>query len=528
MKKNKMNLSRTQFPEQVVESQIDSIKVTEEEQKKKKGIIAWFKRHKGLSITGVTAALVLLISIPSCNYVLHKDQKDDIDLPENPGYENMQEEKVDNNEGVKPVEPTVVKKACECVEENCLCDDDEIGCECTEFEHEESCVLGTPILEDLEKDNENENIPEDSEKETENKDLEEKESVETQSTLEEKSDISEDKIVIQNPKEKVEQPILNSEHICAFGEWQSISDSEEQRVCECGKKEVRAHNYVDGVSICIYENSDNHKEIESNKCSTCGHVKETSMLKSHSYILTSYDAQGEKMICNECVNQIKRSHVFDNGTVLENGSNEYACVHQDCGYKKVVEPVKEEQDKNHNSTDSSDSYEPSEPSRPTDPVGPSEPSKPTDPVGPSEPSGPTDPVGPSEPTGPTGPTDPVGPSEPSRPTDPVGPSEEPDRDHTDDGGIGSDNVEDGGSTDTEGDGFESDAIEEPSVSLDSSVTSDETVQDTGVAEAISEGDEKCYSKSLETELQTLYTMREMVVDGITSEYSESKQYVLKK
>ena len=97
--------------------------MTEEEEKKKKGIIAWFSKHKkGVTITTVGVALALLISIPSCNDLLNGKDDNSSDLPENPGYEDMDGDQSDKDTQIKipgvqfPIIDSIIKKDCECTE----------------------------------------------------------------------------------------------------------------------------------------------------------------------------------------------------------------------------------------------------------------------------------------------------------------------------------------------------------------------------------------------------------------------------
>lgn len=92
-KNRKMQLSKEPFSEQTVKPQIDEVPVSEE----KKGIIAWLKKHKkGVTITRVGIALTLLIMISSCNHLLNRTE-DENNLPENLGYEDLEDENSDQN-----------------------------------------------------------------------------------------------------------------------------------------------------------------------------------------------------------------------------------------------------------------------------------------------------------------------------------------------------------------------------------------------------------------------------------------------
>ena len=540
-KSGKMNLSKDQFSGQVIEPQIDHPETTEEEEKKKKGIIAWFKKHKkGVTITGIGVALALLISVPCCNSLLNQEE-DTNDLPENPGYEDMQGTEDDNNEVKQPEDekPVIVKKNCECTDQECLCDDDALGCTCTPLEHEDNCIA--KVLE--EEKNNGEIKPDETQK----------------PVVEQPTNPSEND---STKEEQTESPIVVPEHAHAYGNWTAINDYYEQRVCECGEKEVRAHNYVDGNTIYTYQKNDQHIEKTTSKCNTCGHVKEVAILDDCQYTVTNYNNKYEWVTCDECGNKTTKKHVLDEGTTIKDGSTVYKCIHEGCGYQNVVQPSK----------DDNDSYNPTGPTggETTGPIG----GETTGPTG-GETTGPTggETTGPTggETTGPTGgeTTGPTG----GETTGPTG-GEDPDRDHLGEGGIGTGDVENGGETGKEEDGFvESDAANEkeetlppnrpsvsepnkpsvsvpsePSVSLPSEPSVSEPNRDhleeggldaegaENVGASDAEGDGESFESdaseetlaSVQTELQTLYAMREVVVGGATFEYPvTTQQYVLK-
>ena len=89
MKKKKFKLDQNSIPEQIIEVKFEDVEVTEEEEKKKRGIIAWFKKHPKITVTGVAIAACAILF--SCQAMNNQASDEDSMLSDDTGIEDIQE-----------------------------------------------------------------------------------------------------------------------------------------------------------------------------------------------------------------------------------------------------------------------------------------------------------------------------------------------------------------------------------------------------------------------------------------------------
>ncbi len=246
----------------------------------------FFKRNKVKLIAVGSAVVIATAGIASCNNHYHKNNNNDyLTSTYEPNEDNIKDNNVtpdkDNKENISNE-----------TEDNILS---------TTPNEEETNNNQDIITQSSDNDNNKSN-------ENKNTNTKDKKTSQEQTKSPENNKPANDK----KPEPQIGEPI---QHHHKYSNWESLDDNNEQRVCSCGKKELRQHTYKETKKYNVSNNNGTYNEVTEYLCQTCNHKKTTSITKTCVFGSWHYnkDTKQDERVCQVTGYIETRNHIHTKG-----------------------------------------------------------------------------------------------------------------------------------------------------------------------------------------------------------------------
>lgn len=129
-------------------------------------------------------------------------------------------------------------------------------------------------------------------------------------------------------------PDEDKDHNHRFGEWKSLDDNLEKRVCSCGHYETRSHKKETNTTYVDNHNG-THNKMDVTTCVNCDYESTTKNSEQCAFEFESYNALEETLLCSSCEAMKTQKHKPVAGEPLENGDIPYTCANKGCDWTEV-------------------------------------------------------------------------------------------------------------------------------------------------------------------------------------------------